>query len=444
MNIRSKNRNLLLTLLILFWITPSVSKALSLREAINEALKKNFLIKQRMETVSASKEQKKIVKTLLLPKLSSSYSYQRLKERPYALFENPLLPEEKYRVHLGDRDRTYWNITITQPIFTGFSLITRYRIASLGIDLSKEYRHQAELNIVKEVKTSYFQVLLSKRYVQIAKEEVAQLKSHYHDAKLFFKQGIIPYNDLLKSEVALARAKQRLVKAKSNLRVAISKLNTVLERQIDESTQIEDIGTFVPKSYNLEQLYQQALKRRPEIRALKIAIKQAEQKIRLAKSGYYPSIYLVARYEQTGTDLGATENDYGNTKNASIGIQAKWNIFEWGKTKAEVRKAEHEYRQLCYELKETEQMIKLEVKSAFEELKVAVENLETAKTALKQAKENYRITELRYKENLTTSTEVLDARTYLTEAEVNYYDALYGYMIAKAKLEYSIAEEFSE
>jgi outer membrane protein TolC len=89
-------------------------------------------------------------------------------------------------------------------------------------------------------------------------------------------------------------------------------------------------------------------------------------------------------------------------------------------------------------------MIKLEVKSAFEELKVAVENLETAKTALKQARENYRITELRYKENLTTSTEVLDARTYLTEAEVNYYDALYGYMIAKAKLEYSIAEEFSE
>jgi len=49
---------------------------------------------------------------------------------------------------------------------------------------------------------------------------------------------------------------------------------------------------------------------------------------------------------------------------------------------------------------------------------------------------------LRYKENLTTSTEVLDARTYLTQAEVNYYDALYSYITAKAKLEYAIGEGY--
>ncbi len=438
MNTSFKKQNIILVLLLLLVFIPSICAALSLREAIDEALKNNFFIKQRVAQISSSIEQEKIAKTFLLPKLSSSYSYQRLKERPYAIFENPLISGEEYQVHLGDRDRTYWDVTITQPIFTGFSLITRHRIAKLGIDLAKEYRHQAELDIVEAVKVSYFYVLLSKRYVQIAEEEVEQLRSHYHDAKAFFKQGTIPYNDLLKSKVALAEAEQKLVRARSDLKVAISKLNTLLERNIDESTQIEDISSFVPESYNLKQLYQEALRRRPEIKALKVAIRQAEQKIRLAKSGYYPHIYLVAKYEQTGTDLGATENDYGNNKNASIGIQAKWDIFEWGKTKAEVRKARHEYRQLCYELKETEDRIRLEVKRAFEDLRVAVKNLETARTALKQAKENYRITDLRYKENLTTSTEVLDARTYLTQAEVNYYDALYGYMTAKAKLEHSI------
>ena len=429
-----------LSILFLF---PSFSVlSLTLNGAIEEALKNNFIIKQREEMIASAIEGKKIARSFLLPKLSSSYSYQRLKERPFALFENPLSPGEKYRVHLGDRDRTYWDITITQPIFTGFSLITRYRLSKLNIDLRRAYRDQAILDIIEQVKISYFQVLLARRYIEIAKEEVSQLGSHLRDARNFFSQGLIPYNDLLKSEVALAQAKQNLVKAKSRFKVAVSRLNTILERNIDESTELEDISDFVPKRYKLSHLYEIAIKSRPEIRALKIAVDEARQRIRLAKSRYYPSIYLVARYEQQGTDLGATENDYGINKNASIGIQARWNIFEWGRTKAEVSKARHDYKAICYEFEKLKDQIRLEVKDAFENLKVALKNVETAKKALDQARENYRITNLRYQEQLTNSTEVLDARTYLTQAEVNYYNALYGYMTAKARLEHAIGARY--
>ena len=49
--------------------------------------------------------------------------------------------------------------------------------------------------------------------------------------------------------------------------------------------------------------------------------------------------------------------------------------------------------------------------------------------------ENWRITDLQYKEQIATSTDVLDARTELTQAESNYYQALYGYMISLCDLE---------
>jgi len=60
--------------------------------------------------------------------------------------------------------------------------------------------------------------------------------------------------------------------------------------------------------------------------------------------------------------------------------------------------------------------------------------------ALKQAKENYRITDLQYKEQVTTSTEVLDARTLLSQSEANYYGALYGYFDALARLERTVGK----
>jgi len=67
-------------------------------------------------------------------------------------------------------------------------------------------------------------------------------------------------------------------------------------------------------------------------------------------------------------------------------------------------------------------------------------HIQTAQKSLVQAKENWRITNLQYQQQMTTSTEVLDARTFLTQAETNYYGALYGYMISLAELERAVGE----
>ena len=104
------------------------------------------------------------------------------------------------------------------------------------------------------------------------------------------------------------------------------------------------------------------------------------------------------------------------------------------KTKAEVAKYQYEKRAVKEELTGAEDAVKLEVKKAYLALMVAQRNIETARESLKQAKENYRITNLQYQQQITTSTEVLDARTLLTQAETNYFGALYGYNTALAEL----------
>ena len=64
----------------------------------------------------------------------------------------------------------------------------------------------------------------------------------------------------------------------------------------------------------------------------------------------------------------------------------------------------------------------------------AKKNVPVAELSVHQAEEGFRIAEERYKEHITTSTEVLDAQTLLTQAKTNYYTALYNCNIALAKL----------
>ncbi|MBW1971777.1 MAG: TolC family protein, partial [Deltaproteobacteria bacterium] len=256
----------------------------------------------------------------------------------------------------------------------------------------------------------------------------------------FYKQGMIAYNDLLKSKVALSHAIQQRVKAKSELEMAISSFNTLLMLDINQKSEVQDLLKERSFNFSLDTLFIQAMRNRPELKALRLALKNAGLAIKLAKSSYFPKIFLIGSYEQTGDNLTATNNDYGNDHNASITLLMQWTFFEWGKKRNETEKYRYKKLELLQQLRSIENSIKVEVKNAYLKLKVAEENIKTAKKSLEQARENFRITNLQYKQQMTTSTEVLDARTFLTQAETNYYSSLYGYEIAFAELERAVGK----
>ena len=78
--------------------------------------------------------------------------------------------------------------------------------------------------------------------------------------------------------------------------------------------------------------------------------------------------------------------------------------------------------------------VRLDVKQASLSVLEAEQNIQVAETAVSQAEENFRINEERYKGQVATSTDVLDALTLLVQAKTNYYRALSDYNIAKARL----------
>jgi len=424
---------LVVCLLIPFNISYAQSKedltrlSLTMDKAIEMAVANNSLIREAMEKQKAAMEEEKSAKSALYPKALASYSYTNLKEQPYTIFDPTEIP-------MSSRDNFRWDVSVVQPIFTGFALSTRHQMARLGVDIREMEKRQAILDIVKQVKVSYLNILLAGKIFAVTEDAVKQLELHVKDADKFYEQGVIPYNDLLKSKVALASAVQNSVRAESNIEMAVSSLNTLLRVGINRETGVEDILKVIPSPYNLENLLDEAIHKRPELEALRLALKNADQAIRLARSSYYPEVALIGNYGQTGDNPGASNNDYTNSYNASVTVQAKWTFFEWGKTRADTNRYVHEKSSLEEKFRGVEDGIRLEVKNAFLNLQVSRRNIKTAEESLAQARENFRITDLQYKQQMTTSTEVLDARTYLTQAETNYYSALYGYMISEAEL----------
>ncbi|MFO7716315.1 TolC family protein [Desulfosarcina sp.] len=409
----------------------SIATPLTIDDAVREALENNPLIRQEVAYRQAATFGEKEARADFFPRLSAAYTYQNLAESPFVnIYGNQVIT--------NSRDQHHWEVALAQPLFSGFSISARHRLAELGLQTREMVLQQTRQAVTLQVKQRCFDMLTAESALKVAASSDAALASHEEDVRKFHENGLVPLNDLLKAQVARADVLQKRHRAEAGIRNVRSALSLLLGRDYASDIEIVDIKPAMPAPPALNAQVEQALRSRPEIAVLKQSIQSKKNERLLAKSDYYPRIDLLGKYHQDGDDLGANNNEYSNPYNASLGVQARWTIFEFGKTRAGSAKVNAEQRALAQTLEKIQDDIRLQVIQARLDLDVAANNIGTAQTALDQAREHWRITNLLFQQQLTTSTEVLDARSFLDRAESAYFEARYGYGTARARLDWAM------
>ncbi|MBN1829372.1 MAG: TolC family protein [Deltaproteobacteria bacterium] len=403
------------------------NRPLSLDESIKLAIERSVILDSAKEGIKAAEANKKGAFTGFLPKLSTSYSYTRLDEAPSML-----------GIQTGVRDNYTWQMNVTQPVFAGGKILANYRINSMGTEIARFEEKATVQNISLEVKIAYFNILKAERILQVARQSVEQLRAHRDIAQSFFDVGIIPKNDLLYAEVELANGAQDLVRAENSLQLAKARFNKALRQDIDKAVSVVDILMYEPFDLELSDCFSRAFDNRPEISIVSLQELQAEELVKAAEGDYYPSVNMVANYSRYGDDPGVSGTPYRDEDEWYLMAVAQWNFWEWGRTKYSVDAGKSKKRQAMNALIDIKDGVSLDVKNAYLNLREAEKRISVTKKAIEQAEENYRINVERYKEQVATSTDVLDAQTLLTKTRSDYYNGLSDYNIAKAVLERSM------
>jgi len=417
------------------------AKALSLKETIDKALEANLGLKRSQEEVMAAQEIKKSRITQFLPTLSSSYDY---------LHRNKELTQELTGLAGVDfvvrPDDEYTFVTsFTQPVFRGFSLINQYKIADLGLDAAEFGEKVVRQDVILDAKNAFYSVLKTQKLLGVAEQRVTQIAAQKDVAENFFEVGMSPLNDLLQAQASLANARQDFIVAKNNLEIAKSQFNIVLRRRVNAPVEIQDILDYAPFVHDIDYCLSTARENRLEITVTDLEVEIAEKEVKLARKDYYPSINLTGKYTRIGDEYNVDGGE-GISDAASWDIRAtaQWDFWEWGRTTFGIREKLHRLTQAQYRRSEILDNIDLEVKTAFLRTKEGEKNIITVEKAIEQAKENFRINQERFKEQVATTTDVLDAQTLLSDTMTNYFNALYDFKISKATLFRTMGQEVME
>ena len=333
----------------------------------------------------------------------------------------------------------YYNyiFSIEQPIYRGRSLVTGVELGELDLEFSKADMTRTKNDIILAAHEAYYNLLKTRKFVEVAKQSLEERKAHLKDSRAFFKAGLIPKNEMLQSEVQLAGAEIELIRTMNLSIIALARLNTLLRRPVETEIQVEDILKYEPSEISWELAVEQAKKFRPELKQSDISIEQADKNIILTRAPYLPAVSVSANYLKQGDNLLAGSYPLGPSEVKTAEATIEWRFWAWGQSKDKVASAKHNMKKAQENQSELLDNIILQVREAFVDIKESEYNIGVTEKAIEHAEEDYRINQSRYKAQLSTTTDVLDAQTRLTRARINYYNALYNHHISLTRLAWS-------
>jgi outer membrane protein TolC len=393
---------------------------LTMDEAVDTALENNHRIKQFGHLESSSRAEVGSARAGFFPALDLSYSYT----------------ESTEDVFLTDNKSSVFTAQAAYNLFNGFSDLKGLGQAKSAATASRYRKMSVIADVVLTVKTAYTEVLRAARAEETARESVELLERQGRDAALFFREGLIAKNELLKVQVELASARQELLQAEGNRRIALRRLERALGVGLSPEEEILDIsGRPRVDELSFEALKDEMLSRRSELMYLRAMRDSHRYGMQSVRGGYLPRVDVVFSYNRylETQDTGPLFSSYESDTRGML--TARCNLFDGLRTTDGAGRFKYLMEAAEEELRDTEQELLFQLREALEGYVISEGKLGVADKAVDQAEENYRVTRSQFRERVATTTDLLDARSFLTRARNQYNNALYDLHLAAARIE---------
>ena len=432
---------------ILFTVSAIAQDTLSLAECKQRALEHSQAIKSAQANLQSAEINRKLSKRALLPNfdLDAGYHYMadpRLMSIPgHELPTTQGTPSGVYSPPFV-KELTYHNsynatVGMSLPLYLGGKLNYIRKISEKAKNIAVSSVELSKTGILLQTEQQYWTLVSLFEQKKVANKSVAFLKEVVNDITNLYKNDIVTKNEILKAQVELNNVKLFLITIGDNIEVLKMAINQSIGNEIETPLFIADSVIEVSAPGNNIAFNPQSLENRHEIKILNKTeeINKTEQK--MVRSGYFPQLVSYANYGAQNPDhLSNNENEF--TWNAGLALSIP--VFHWGARKLKEQQAILKTATTEYKLDRTKELLTLEIKQAIFNLEEAYTKLDFTKDALAQSEENLTLETNKLKQEIATTTDLLNAQVQWQKAYADFIAAKANVKIQKVLYKKAIGE----
>jgi outer membrane protein TolC len=383
--------------------------SLTLDEAVKLAWEKSNEVTLASTKVNTKKYELQEVKNNQYPDIKVSGQYQRLTKASIDM------PNQGENASLASPDRAMIGMAnLSLPLFAGFKIQNSINASDNLYEAENANAAKTKEDVALRVITYYTALYKAQKTLDVLNENQKSAKQRVTDFTELEKNGIIPRNDLLKSQLLVSKTQLSIDEATNNLNNINFYLTTLLKLDPSTKLQVNEADFFNLKTNNAPTSDVLALQNRKDLEAIRFQQKASEANIKVARAAYYPTLALLGGY--TALDL----KDIITVKYAmNFGLGLTYDISGIYKNSAHVREAESR----ALEVKNTEAVmtdrIKVEVQKSIEDYDLAINQSVVYDEALQQASENYRLVKDKFDNGLADTNDLVEADVEQLSAKIN-------------------------
>ena len=400
----------------------AATRPLSMKEAVQLAMQQNPQRLIARLAVNERREDKTIAQSALLPQVNvvagesvNSYNNQSIVGGPTPLRVGPFQAIDAG----GEFSLNLFNMTLTR----------RYQASREDVHTAIFLETTEREQITALIVARYLGILRAAANRDAAASRVELAQRLYDQALQLQKTGVGTDIDTLRAQVELQNEKQRLIDATTERNTEIYALAQTLALPDGQEPGLTDAMEFyhVP-DFAFEDLMQQALQDRPEMKAVQSAERAASLRTKAAGEQRLPTLQFSSLYDYQARKLDSGLGAY------AFSFSLKMPLWTSGRISAEQERARLQQKQISQSRRDLENAIEQQVKTALDQLNAAKQSVDVAELGLTLARQEVERARRRFESGVATNIEVITAQSDLARADDNRIQALYRFNQARADL----------
>lgn len=432
--------------------SPAVLK-LSLDEAIDLALSENPTVKVADLEIERYDYVRKETLGNLYPSLSVSGTYTR------AIVKT----EISKGLSFGADNTIAASADIALPLIVP-SVWRTARLNQIEMQNAVESARASRIDLVNSVKKGYYNILLAQQSLAVLKASEANVQQTVDDTRLQYEHGLASEYDLITAEVQLSNLQPSIIQTTNSIDVAKRLLKMYMSLPDNVDIELEgSLDDFRDAVLSGNDGLSTDISQNSALRQLDIQADMLEQQLKVAQTSRMPTLSAFGSVSISGNDMerlnfgamtggsdgststpGTTEsvkNSFYWQHPISAGIQLSIPIFSGFRNTNKLKQLRNSMAQLDLQRIYLQQSTEVEVRSSINDLLTARETMFANEKTVQQAQKAYDISNTRYKAGAGTILELNTSELALTQARLNYSQAIYDYLSAKADYDRIVGRE---
>ncbi len=342
-------------------------------------------------------------------------------------------------VGFGAANQYNLGLSVSQNVFTGGRITAEVRQARAARTGAEIALTSARAQVMLDVAQAYYDAVLADRLLKIAEATLAQAETTLSQTRLAKQVGNQPEFELLRARVTRDNQLPVVIQQRSARDLAYLNLERLLKLPLDErldlTTTLED--TTTSPGTRLAALLSSnsdtsAAERSPVRQAFQNVLAQRSA-VDVARAERLPSITLSSAFGRVAFPTGFPSWDQFLT-NWTVSASLQLPIFLGGAIRGDKMIAEANEREAEARLRQTTQFAAVDTRNAIAQLRAAEAQYAASSGTEDQASRAYDIAQLRYREGISTQTELSASRIQLQQARANRAQATRDLQVARLRV----------